>query len=100
MMNDELELPNPEKESAARNELITFLPFTLFGFVPLIPYLVLQEPTISFAWSYVFAFVALVILGIVSAYASGRNKRNTILETVVVGTTAASVAFVVEPCFR
>lgn len=100
MMNDELELPNPEKESAARNGLMTFLSFSLFGFVPLIPYLVLEEPTISFAWSCGFAFVALVILGIVSAYASGRNRRITILETVAVGTTAASVAFVVGLCFR
>ena len=68
MMNDELELANPEKESAARNGLITLL--------------------------------ALVTLGIVSGYASGRNWQTTILETVAVGTTAASVAFVVGLFFR
>ena len=49
MMNDELELPNPERESAARNGLMTLSSFCLFGFIPLIPYLFLKEPTVSFA---------------------------------------------------
>ena len=100
MMNDELELANPEKESAARNGLMTFLSFCLFGFVPLIPYLVLKDPTFSFVWSCVFTLLALVTLGTVSGYASGRNWQTTILETVAVGTTAASVAFVVGLFFR
>ena len=100
MMNDELELANPEKESAARNGLMTFLSFCLFGFIPLIPYLVLKDPTFSFTWSCVFTFFALVTLGIVSGYVSGRDRKITILETVAVGTAAASVAFVVGLFFR
>ena len=100
MMNDELELPNPERESAVRNGLMTLSSFCLFGFIPLIPYLFLKEPTVSFAWSCVFALLSLVTLGIVSGYASGRNKKVSILETVAVGTTAASVAFVVGLFFR
>ena len=66
MMNDELELANPEKESAARNGLVTFLSFCLFGFVPLVPYLVFEDPTLAFLWSCVFALCALVTLGWVS----------------------------------
>jgi VIT1/CCC1 family predicted Fe2+/Mn2+ transporter len=100
MMNDELELANPEKESAARNGFMTFLSFCLFGFLPLIPYLVSKDPTASFGWSCVFAFFSLVTLGIVSAHASGRNRTVAVLETVAVGTTAASVAFVVGLFFR
>ena len=100
MMNDELEMTNPEKESAVRNGLMTFLSFCLFGFLPLIPYLFLAAPTIAFTWSCVFAFFSLVTLGIVSGYASGRNKTVSVLETVTVGTTAASVAFVVGLFFR
>lgn len=100
MMNDELELPNPEKESAALNGLVTFLSFCLFGFVPLIPYLISSDPTVSFGWSCVFALLSLVTLGAVSGYASGRAKWVSVLETVAVGTTAASVAFGVGLFFR
>jgi|TARA_B100000315_G_scaffold259852_1_gene317653 VIT1/CCC1 family predicted Fe2+/Mn2+ transporter len=100
MMTDELELANPEKESAVRNGLMTFLSFSFFGFIPLIPYLLLKDPTSSFTWSCVFTFFALVTLGVVSGHASGRNRRITILETVAVGTTAASVAFIVGLFFR
>ena len=100
MMNDELELANPEKESAARNGLVTFLSFCFFGFIPLVPYIVFGEPVISFTSSCVFAFFSLVTLGIVSGYASGRNRTMSILETLAVGTTAGSVAFVVGLFFR
>ena len=55
--------------------LVTFLSFSLFGFIPLLPNVVSKEPTISFAWSCGCAFLSLVTLGIVSGYASGRNKR-------------------------
>ena len=51
MMNDELQLANPEKESAARNGLMTFLSFCLFGFIPLVPYLAFQDPTSSWLLS-------------------------------------------------
>ncbi len=100
MMNDELELANPERESAARNGLVTFVSFCLFGFVPLIPYLVFAEPTVAFLWSCVFALCSLVTLGVVSGYASRRNWKVAVLETVAVGTTAGSVAFVVGLFFR
>jgi VIT1/CCC1 family predicted Fe2+/Mn2+ transporter len=100
MMNDELELPNPENVSAALNGLVTFLAFCLFGFVPLVPYLIFGDPAVSFGWSCVFALLALVVLGAVSGNASGRSTWVSILETVAVGATAASVAFGVGLFFR
>ena len=39
MMVEELGLMPPEEESSFMNGLVTFVAFSLFGFVPLMPYL-------------------------------------------------------------
>lgn len=101
MMQYEVELPNPEGESALLNGLATFISFVIFGFIPLLPYFFMSghDTQDTFLYSCFATFVALVLLGLTSAYASGRNRLLSLFETVAVGTVSASVAFFVGTLF-
>ncbi|MDA1354406.1 MAG: VIT1/CCC1 transporter family protein [bacterium] len=101
MMQYELELPNPEGENPVLNGLATFASFVVFGFIPLLPYFFMggRDTQSTFIYSCMATFGALVLLGLTSAYASGRDRVLSLLETVAVGTVSASVAFFVGTLF-
>lgn len=99
MMTEELALRNPEHESAALNGLATFTSFVVFGFIPILPYLFINDARQSFLWSGVATLSALAILGIFSGWVSGRNRFRTLLETITIGGISASIAFWVGTFF-
>lgn len=100
MMNDELELPNPESENALLTGIATFLSFCLFGAIPILPYLMVSGPQTAFQISCFTSFIALVLLGSLSATLSGRQWYKAVSETVIVGTVSALIAFGVGFLFR
>jgi len=100
MMNDELELSNPENTNEVLTGLMTFLSFCFFGFIPILPYLFLTDAQSAFIVSTIFTLLALCVLGAFSGFVSSRKYLIAILETVAVGSLAASVAFFVGTFFR
>lgn len=100
MMDHELELPNPENEKPLINGLVTFASFVVFGFIPIIPYLLMNQPNIAFGYSAMFGVLALISLGLLSGYVSKRNLVVSAIETVAVGGTAGSIAYLVGTFFR
>ena len=63
MMRYELEMPTPEHENPILTGLATMGSFAVFGFIPLIPYVLIGGENM-FATSCLFALIALVLLGV------------------------------------
>ncbi len=100
MMHHELELPNPEKENPWRTALATFLSFVSFGFIPLLPYIVLPHSGNLFAYSVLFTASALLLLGILRYHVISRHPARAIGETLLIGGVSASIAYFVGTFFR
>lgn len=100
MMNHELQMPNPTGENALLTSLSTFLAFIIFGFIPLIPYIFIQEPSKLFMLSAFSAFAALTLLGILRWKVTIETPLRSILEIVGIGSVAASIAYFVGTFFH
>ncbi len=95
MMTYEFGMPDPDEESPARNGLVTFLSFTVFGAVPLVPYFILDATERTFWLSVTATFLALMALGVLRWRATGERLMRCVIETTAVGTVCAVVAYVV-----
>lgn len=100
MMNDELEMPNPEKENPFLTGFATFGAFVAFGFIPLIPYILFQSKANIFIISCVSAFLALVLLGLLRWRVTKESLIRSTSEIVLIGSVAASIAYIVGTFFR
>lgn len=85
---------------AFKNAIMTFLSFNIFGLVPLLSYLLLiTVATFSDRMTLILASLlvslALAILGWVKATITEQSKRTEIIRTLLVGMTAALVAFLI-----
>lgn len=100
MMNDELELPNPEGESAATMAAVTCVSFISFGFIPLIPYVFFQESPSLFLFSIIASLIAMSLLGTMRWKVTKQHALRSIGETLFLGGIAASVAYFVGTFFR
>jgi len=99
MMNQELELPNPEGDNPFLMSLATFFSFLLFGIIPLIPY-VLFHGSALFMMSTGATITALTLLGILRWKVTGQNSIRSITETLLLGGAAAAVAYFVGTFFK
>ncbi len=95
MMTYEFGMQDPSEESPVLNGLVTFVAFTLFGAVPLVPYFLLAPTGTTFVLSIAATFLALVALGLLRWNATGESMLRSVGETVLVGAICASVAFLV-----
>ncbi len=96
MVDNELGLTDKQDESDATKAVTTFFSFIIFGFIPLIPYLVLNTSTSrAFLGSSLATATALIILGILKWKVSGGKILRSVAEILFVGGIAAVVAFVV-----
>lgn len=100
MMKDELEMSNPENEKPLYVGLWTLAAFTLFGAVPLLPYIFAFPLPYIFAVSVSFTGAALLLLALLRAAVTQRHTAKTVLETIFVGGLSALVAFAVGTFFR
>lgn len=100
MMKDELNMPNPENEKPAFVALSTFLSFVAFGFIPLVPYIAHMKAVNLFPYSVIFTVFALFLLGLLRSTVSRQKPLRAIVETLLVGGSAAGVAYLVGTFFR
>ena len=101
ILNNELKMSNPMDENPLSTGFATFVAFITFGFIPLLPFVLLDSvsPETVFKVSAIGAFIALIILGIFKWKVVGTNAFKSILEVVVIGGLAATVAFFVGTLF-
>lgn len=100
MMNQELELPSPEKDNPTRMAIATFVSFIIFGMIPLLPYIFFRDNNNVFLHSVAATLTSLLILGFLRWKVTGHKWVRTIGETLLLGGTAATVAYIVGTLFR
>jgi vacuolar iron transporter family protein len=100
LMNYKLNIPNSEKVNPVITGIITFLSFMFFGVIPLIPYFFIDQVNINFIGSVFFSLSALILLGIIRWKVSEEAIRKSLVELVILGSVAASVAFLVGTFFK
>lgn len=101
MMHHKQELSDPRGENEIFTGLATFLSFMVFGAIPLLPF-ILQEngdATTTFIYSSIGTFVALVILGLLKWRVIGEKLTASLFEVVLIGGTAAVLAYFVGTFF-
>jgi VIT1/CCC1 family predicted Fe2+/Mn2+ transporter len=96
MMIEELNIIE-EKTSPVKRGLVTFAAFGLVGVVPLIPYLIsfFSEAVkqIVFPLSVILTFIAFFFVGSAKIYVTGKNWFKSGLETLLIGSAAAIIAY-------
>ncbi len=102
MMNHELEMPDPRGDNPVRTGLATFFSFLIFGVIPLLPFMFATTAPAStvFVYSVVGTGVALLLLGLLKWKIVGSSLRSSLIEVVLVGGAAATVAFLVGSLFE
>lgn len=100
MMEKELVLANPEGENHVAMAVATFFSFTGFGLIPLLPYLLVAGNGSLFSYSVVATITALLLLGILRWKITGQSWLRSVSETLLLGSTAALVAYFVGTLFR
>jgi len=100
MMQNELEMSNPEHENPILAGLSTFLSFLVFGAVPLLPYIFLGLTENIFAISILFTLCALVLLGVVRWKVTTQSLIRSIMEIVFIGGLSACLAYIIGTFFQ
>ncbi|MFW5702358.1 MAG: VIT1/CCC1 transporter family protein [Candidatus Dojkabacteria bacterium] len=101
IMNHAYGIPNSEGVNPYFTGLATFLSFLIFGAIPLIPFvLVGEDAELAFISSSISTLLGLVLLGVLRWRIIGGKFLRNVLEIVLIGGTAAVVAFLVGFLFR
>lgn len=101
MMQHELELSDPRGENEVLTGLATFASFLVFGCIPLLPFLFQTEGSAlsAFIYSSVGTLGALIALGLLKWRVIGTKLTPSLVEVVLVGGTAAVLAYIVGTFF-
>lgn len=100
MMQEELEMSNPEHDNPLITGITTFVSFIIFGFIPLMPYLIMGTSfQDTFLYSISAAFGALILLGILRWKVANINLSRALLETLITGGISAVIAYFVGTFF-
>jgi vacuolar iron transporter family protein len=100
MVQYECDMDNPENDSALFSGFATFLSFLAFGFIPLIPYFVTVDVSGAFVSSIGCTAIALTLLGLFRAYFTKDSYIISVIETLLIGGTAAGLAYFVGFLFK
>lgn len=95
MMRYELGLEEPEPKRARNSSLTIGVSYIVGGIIPLLPYMLVSQPSPALLWSVVVTLIALFIFGYVKGRFTGTTPVKSALQTALVGSVAAGVAFLV-----
>lgn len=101
MMQHDKEMADPRGENEIFTGLATFFSFMVFGAIPLLPFMLQDsgDPATAFMYSSLGTFGALVTLGLLKWRVIGAKFWASITEVVLVGGTAAVLAYFVGTFF-
>lgn len=101
MMQHEHELSDPRGENEVFTGLATFGSFLMFGSIPLLPFIFQSEGSalIAFLYSSLGTLCALIALGLLKWRVIGTKLVPSLTEVVLVGGTAAVLAYIVGTFF-
>jgi VIT1/CCC1 family predicted Fe2+/Mn2+ transporter len=92
---------DPRGENEMLTGLVTFVSFMIFGAIPLLPFMLQEsgDPATAFMYSCLGTFAALVTLGLLKWRVIGAKFWMSLTEVVLVGGTAAVLAYFVGTFF-
>jgi VIT1/CCC1 family predicted Fe2+/Mn2+ transporter len=93
MMRFELGLEEPEPGRAARSASTIAVSYVVGGFIPLLPYMLLNNGFEALKVSVVITLLALVVFGAVKGRLTGAGALKSSLQTAGIGGIAAAAAF-------
>lgn len=93
MMRFELGLEEPDPRRAVRSAMTIAGSYIVGGFVPLAPYMLLQDSREALVVSAAITLLALAVFGFVKGHFTGVPKIKSALQTALVGSLAAGVAY-------
>jgi VIT1/CCC1 family predicted Fe2+/Mn2+ transporter len=101
MMHHKHEESDPRGEQEVFTGLATFFSFMVFGAIPLLPFIIKEsgDPGTAFVYSSIGTFLALVALGLMKWRVVGVKFSASLTEVVLVGGTAAVLAYYVGTFF-
>ena len=101
MMHHKQALPDPRGEKEIFTGLATFFSFMTFGAIPLLPFILQDngDASTAFLYSCIGTFTALVVLGLLKWRVVGDRLLSSLGEVVLVGGTAAVIAYFVGTFF-
>jgi VIT1/CCC1 family predicted Fe2+/Mn2+ transporter len=95
MMRFELGLEEPDPKRAVRSAVTIAASYIVGGLVPLAPYMLLPHSTTALMVSAVITLFALAIFGFVKGHFTGVSKTKSGIQTALVGSLAAGVAYAI-----
>lgn len=93
MMRFELGLEEPEDNRARQSALTIAISYIVGGFIPLLPYMVLQNNSSALPFSVVITLLALLVFGGIKGRLTGSGTLRSSLQTVIIGGLAAAAAY-------
>jgi len=93
MMRFELGLDKPNQRRLLQSPLIIGSAYAMGGFIPLMPYILLESVKEALPISIAVTLLALMIFGAFKGYYTGQKMLRSALQTVSIGGLAAATAF-------
>lgn len=93
MMRFELGLEKPEPQRARNSAATIATSYIVGGFIPLAPYMALQDAYSALTWSVLITVVALAVFGYIKGRVAGISPARSALQTTLTGGLAAAAAF-------
>ena len=95
MMRYELGLEKPDKSRELRSALTIGLSYIVGGFIPLLPYILIQGMQNALLVSVTVTLIALFVFGAIKGKFTGAPVLRAGLQTLLIGGIAAGVAFAI-----
>lgn len=93
MMRFELGLEKPAANRAHRSALTIAASYIAGGFVPLLPYMFVEDNLVALKLSVLITLIALMLFGALKGKLVGTGALRSALQTVCIGGTAAAAAY-------
>ncbi len=95
MMRFELGLEEPDPKRAVRSAVTIAVSYVVGGLVPLAPYILMRDSRQALVISAIITLLALAVFGFVKGHFTGVPKGKSALQTALVGSLAAGVAYAI-----
>ncbi len=93
MMQFELGLEAPEPGRAVSSAITIAASYIAGGFVPLLPYMIVQNTRTALLWSVFLTAIALAVFGYLKGYFTGSGPLRGAIQTLLIGAAAAACAY-------